>query len=55
MVPVELDVVAAERAALGRLDLRGGCPEGAQKSAVLAHSVDRHVTHTLGVSGAVAG
>jgi len=55
MVPVKLELMAAERALLGRLDARGGAAEGAHKSAVLADRIDQHVTHTWGFSGSVAG
>ena len=55
MVPVKLEVVAAERALLGRPHARGGAAEGAQKGAVLADRIDQHVTHTWGFSGSVAG
>jgi hypothetical protein len=55
MVPVKLDVVAAEGTALGRLDARGGAAEGAQKRAVFADCIDRNVTHTVGMSESVAG
>ena len=55
MVPVKLEVVAAEGAALRRFDARGGAAEGAQKCAVFADCIDRPVTHTLGMSESVAG
>lgn len=55
MVPVKLEVVAAEGAALRRFDARGEAAEGAQKRAVFADRIDRHVTHTLGMSETVAG
>ena len=55
MVSVKLDVVAAEGAALGRFDARGGAAKGAQKRAMLADCIDRHSTHTLGMSESVAG
>ncbi len=55
MVPMKLEVVAAERALLGRLQARGGAAEGAQKCAVLADCIDEDVAHTWGVSESVAG
>jgi hypothetical protein len=55
MVPVELDVVAADRAELGRLDVDSGTAKRPQKRAFFADSVDRHVTHTWGMSGSFAG
>jgi hypothetical protein len=54
-VPVELDVVAADRAELGCLDVNSGTAKGPQKRAFLANCVHRHVTHTWGMSGSFAG
>ncbi len=55
MVPVKLEVVAAERALLGRLNARGRTAEGAQKGAVLADCIDQDVAHSWGFSESVAG
>src|SRR6185295_19957608 len=48
MVPVQLEVVAAEGALLGRLHVRGGAAERAQECAALADCIDEQVPHTWG-------